>query len=111
MIHHHENENMSAADASGGENRDKDSSFAAYVIGASVLLGAVLISGTLLYIFKTASARLDSSESTAESTIKSAAQEITQAIAAIPAQAPSAPSGAAAQLPPLPSLPVRSKSP
>ena len=71
MIDNHDSKNTAAtADAESGAPASpagrhcgrcgKDLSFAAYIIGASVLVGAVLISATLLYIFKTASHRLDS---------------------------------------------------
>lgn len=61
-----------------------DLGFVAYVIGASVLVGAVLISATLFYNFKMVFKRMD-----AGSTIVAA--QNTQAQAAPQAQAPSAP--------------------
>ncbi len=67
----------------------KDLGFVAYVIGASVLVGAILISATLFYNFKMVFKRMD-----AGSTIVAA--QNTQAQAAVPSAAPTAAPAAAA---------------
>jgi protein-disulfide isomerase len=67
----------------------KDLGFVAYVIGASVLVGAILISATLFYNFKMVFKRMD-----AGSTIVAA--QNTQAQAAVPSVAPTAAPAAAA---------------
>lgn len=64
MIHHHESEQTAVADASNNshcESCGKDLSFAAYIIGASALVGAVLIAASLFYNFKLVLKQMDQS--------------------------------------------------
>jgi protein-disulfide isomerase len=86
MIHHHDTQETTESNVH-CERCGNDLNYAAYVIGAAVLVGSILVSATMFYIFKTASNRLDS----VVSTVQTAAQKIaTQAVgAAVPAQAPS----------------------
>ncbi len=111
MIHHHESENAAAAGADAADNPHcdrcgKDLSFAAYIIGASLLVSAVLVSATLLYIFKTASTRLDSVGSTMEAAVQKIAA---QTAAAIPSQqqVPQQPSAVQPSAAPAPTGPVK----
>ena len=67
------------------QNGGKDLSFAAYIVGGSILLGAIIMSATMLYMFKTAFVHLDT-------VVKAAEQQAAGSIAAL---APSQPSAAA----------------
>ena len=67
------------------QNGGKDFSFAAYVVGGSILLGAIVISATMLYMFKTATQHLDT-------VVKAVEQQAAGSIAAL---APTQPSAAA----------------
>ena len=75
-------------------NCSKDLSFVAYVIGGSVLVGAILISVTMLYIFKSTSNRLDTVLSTMGDTLEKTAS---QTLGGLAGSAPAQPSAAAQQ--------------
>lgn len=82
----------------GQKTRNKDFDYPAYVLGAAVIIAAVIISGTALYVVKKAGAGLDTALSAAQSiSQKMAAQAAAglvpaqQPSAAAPSQAPSAP--------------------
>ena len=63
------------------DQKDSDINFAAYVIGGSILLGAIILSASMLYIFKGLSQPLNSAISAAGNTAQNT-----------PAQQPSSPS-------------------
>jgi protein-disulfide isomerase len=79
--------------------RNKDFDYPAYVLGAAVIIAAIIVSGTALYVVKKAGAKLDTALSAAQSiSQKMAAQAAAglvpsqqQPSAAAPSQAPSAP--------------------
>lgn len=78
---------------------NKDLSFAAYIIGASVLASAVLVSASMLYIFKSASQRVDSVLSAAQIAAQTFGGQAAAGLAGTAPSQPAAPSQGQAQNP------------
>jgi len=83
--------------------RNKDFDYLAYTLGAAVLIGAIIVSGTLIYISRLASRRLDA----VVSAVQTAGQNTAGQAAGANAQAPSQPSAAQPSAPAAAGTPVK----